>query len=43
MHEVIDIERQVAAGDSEREAKLVEIRERLVRGMQGVQAAAIQE
>jgi uncharacterized protein YaaN involved in tellurite resistance len=43
MHEVIDIERQVAAGDREREGKLVEIRERLVRGMQGVQAAAIQK
>ncbi len=43
MHEVIDIERQVAAGDRDREAKLVDIRDRLVRGMQGVNAAAIQK
>ena len=42
MHEVIEIERQVAAGDREREAKLTEIRNRLVRGMQGVNAAAVQ-
>jgi uncharacterized protein YaaN involved in tellurite resistance len=42
MHEVIAIEREVAAGDRDREAKLVEIRDRLVRGMQGVQAAALQ-
>jgi uncharacterized protein YaaN involved in tellurite resistance len=43
MHEVIDIEREVAAGDREREAKLAEIRDRLVRGMQGVTAAAVQK
>ena len=36
MHEVIDIEREVAAGDREREAKLTAIRDRLVTGMQGV-------
>jgi hypothetical protein len=43
MHEVIEIERKVAAGDREREAKLAEIRDHLVRGMQGVQAAAVQK
>jgi uncharacterized protein YaaN involved in tellurite resistance len=43
MHEVIAIEREVAAGDRDREAKLAEIRDRLVRGMQGVQAAALQK
>jgi len=43
MHEVIDIEREVAAGDRDREAKLVAIRDRLVHGMQGVNAAAIQK
>ena len=43
MHEVIAIEREVAAGDREREAKLAEIRDRLVRGMQGVNAAAVQK
>ena len=42
MHEVIDIEREVAAGDREREAKLTAIRDRLVHGMQGVNAAAVQ-
>jgi uncharacterized protein YaaN involved in tellurite resistance len=36
MNEVIDIEREVAAGDREREAKLAEVRDRLVRGMQGI-------
>jgi len=41
MHEVIDIEREVAAGDREREAKLAAIRDRLVVGMQGVNAHAI--
>jgi uncharacterized protein YaaN involved in tellurite resistance len=41
MHEVIEIEREVTAGDREREAKLAAIRDRLVRGMQGVNAAAI--
>jgi uncharacterized protein YaaN involved in tellurite resistance len=43
MHEVIEIEREVAAGDRERESKLAEIRDRLVRGMQGVNAAAVQK
>jgi uncharacterized protein YaaN involved in tellurite resistance len=43
MHEVIAIEREVAAGDREREAKLAEIRDKLVRGMQGVNAAALQK
>jgi uncharacterized protein YaaN involved in tellurite resistance len=43
MHEVIEIEREVAAGDREREAKLAAIRDRLVRGMQGVNAAAIEK
>jgi uncharacterized protein YaaN involved in tellurite resistance len=41
MHEVIDIERQVASADREREAKLVAIRDRLVSGMQGVNRHAI--
>ncbi len=43
MHEVIEIEREVAAGDREREGKLAEIRQRLVHGMQGVNAAAVQK
>ncbi|WP_197082663.1 toxic anion resistance protein [Bradyrhizobium sp. LTSP885] len=42
MHEVIEIEREVASGDREREAKLTAIRDRLVQGMQGVNAAAVQ-
>jgi uncharacterized protein YaaN involved in tellurite resistance len=42
MHEVIEIEREVAAGDRDREAKLAAIRDRLVQGMQGVNAAAVQ-
>jgi uncharacterized protein YaaN involved in tellurite resistance len=42
MHEVIEIEREVAAGDREREAKLTAIRDRLVQGMQGVNAAVVQ-
>lgn len=41
MHEVIDIENEVAAGDREREAKLVAIRDRLVIGMQGVNQHAV--
>jgi len=41
MHEVIDIERDVAAGDRERDAKLAAIRDRLVIGMQGVNQHAI--
>ena len=36
MHEVIEIEREVARGDGEREARLAAIRDRLVSGMQGV-------
>jgi len=43
MHEVIRIEREVADGDRERERKLAEIRDRLVKGMQGVAAAAVQQ
>jgi uncharacterized protein YaaN involved in tellurite resistance len=42
MHEVMDIEAQVAAGDREREAKLAAIRDKLVIGMQGVNARAVQ-
>ena len=41
MHEVIDIEREVATADREREAKLVAIRDRLVTGMQGANRHAI--
>lgn len=41
MHEVIDIERDVANADREREAKLVAIRDRLVTGMQGVHQHAV--
>ena len=41
MHEVIDIEHEVAAGDRDREARLVAIRDRLVTGMQGVNQHAI--
>lgn len=43
MHEVIKIEQDVAAGDRDREAKLAEIRDRLVKGMQGVAAAAVRQ
>lgn len=43
MNEVLDIEREVAAGDAAREAKLAEIRNKLVTGMQGVNARAIQK
>jgi uncharacterized protein YaaN involved in tellurite resistance len=43
MNEVIDIEREVAAGDKEREAKLVDIRNRLVTGMQGANARAVEK
>ncbi len=42
MNEVIQIEREVAAADRDREAKLAEIRDKLVRGMQGVAAQAVQ-
>ena len=41
MNEVIDIEREVAAGDAAREARLAEVRTKLVRGMQGVNARAV--
>jgi uncharacterized protein YaaN involved in tellurite resistance len=41
MHEVIEIEREVAAGDRDREAKLLEIRNRLAIGMQEVNRHAI--
>ncbi len=43
MHEVIDIEREVAAGDRERESKLAEVRDRLVRGMHGVSQHALEQ
>jgi hypothetical protein len=43
MNEVIDIEREIAAGDRERDAKLAEVRDRLVRGMQGVNQRAIEK
>lgn len=43
MNEVIDIEREVAAGDAEREARLTEVRNKLVRGMQGVNARAVEK
>ena len=43
MNDVIDIERQVAAGDREREARLTEVRDRLVRGMQGVNQRAVEQ
>jgi uncharacterized protein YaaN involved in tellurite resistance len=42
MNEVIDIEREVAAADREREAKLTEVRNRLVKGMQGVNSRAVE-
>jgi hypothetical protein len=41
MHEVIDIERDVANGDREREAKLTAIRDKLITGMQGVNQHAV--
>jgi hypothetical protein len=43
MREVIEIEREVATADRECEAKLVAIRDKLVHGMQGVNAAALQK
>lgn len=43
MNEVLDIEREVAAGDAAREAKLADIRNRLTQGMQGVNARALQK
>jgi uncharacterized protein YaaN involved in tellurite resistance len=42
MHEVLDIEREVAAGDQEREAQLTQVRNRLVQGMQSVNQHAIE-
>jgi uncharacterized protein YaaN involved in tellurite resistance len=41
MHEVIEIERDIAQQDAAREQKLVEIRNKLVTGMQGVNAQAL--
>ena len=43
MNEVIDIEREVAAGDREREAQLAGVRDRLVKGMQGVNQRALEQ
>jgi uncharacterized protein YaaN involved in tellurite resistance len=42
MNEVIDIEREVAAGDREREAKLADVRNRLIKGMQGVNTRSLE-
>lgn len=42
MNEVLDIEREVAAGDRQREAELAQVRDRLVKGMQGVSQRAIE-
>ena len=42
MNEVITIEREVAAGDREREAKLAAIGERLGKGMRGVNQRALE-
>ncbi|HEX7638436.1 MAG TPA: toxic anion resistance protein [Burkholderiaceae bacterium] len=42
MNEVIDIEREVSAADREREQRLLEVRDRLVKGMQGVSLRAIE-
>jgi uncharacterized protein YaaN involved in tellurite resistance len=42
MHEVMQIEREVADADRDREAKLAAIRDRLISGMRGVHAAAVQ-
>jgi uncharacterized protein YaaN involved in tellurite resistance len=43
MNEVIDIEREVAAGDRDREARLAAVRDRLVMGMRGVSQRAIEK
>ena len=43
MNEVIDIEREVAAGDAAREQKLAEVRNKLVLGMQHVNTRAIEK
>lgn len=42
MHEVIDIEREMAAQDAAREQKLLEIRNKLVVGMQGANARTLE-
>ena len=42
MHEVIEIEREVAGLDREREAKLADVRDRLAAGMRGVTQASLQ-
>lgn len=43
MHEVMQIEREVAATDRQREARLAAIRDRLISGMRDVHAAAVQQ
>ena len=43
MNEVIDIEREVAAGDRARESKLAEVRDRLVQGMRSVNQRAVEK
>jgi hypothetical protein len=43
MQEVMQIEREVAAGDRQREASLAAIRDRLISGMRDVHAAALQQ
>ena len=43
MNEVIDIEREVAAGDRDREAKLAAIRDRLTIGMRGVTQRSLEK
>ena len=43
MNEVIDIEREVAAGDRDREAKLAVVRDRLVQGMRSVNQRAVEK
>jgi uncharacterized protein YaaN involved in tellurite resistance len=43
MNDVIDIERQVAAADRDREARLTEVRNKLIRGMQGVNQRAVEQ
>jgi class 3 adenylate cyclase/uncharacterized protein YaaN involved in tellurite resistance len=43
MQEVMQIEREVAAGDRQREANLATIRDRLISGMRDVHAAALQQ
>ncbi len=42
MNEVLDIEKEVAAGDRDREAKLAVIRDRLSQGMRGINQRAIE-